>query len=137
MTARIWKISTNKKLYDITQGNIKKSSETAQNLGLEVLLEVHNQIEIQKVLMPSVNIVGVNNRNLKTFEVSLNTSKVLARYIPENFIKVSESGISSTLAIKSLKSHGYHGFLIGENFMKTESPGIAANNFIKSLSQWN
>ena len=90
---------------------IRLLSETAQNLGLEVLLEVHNQIEIQKVLMPSVNIVGVNNRNLKTFEVGLNTSKVLARYIPENFIKVSESGISSTLAIKSLKSHGYHGFL--------------------------
>ena len=84
--------------------------------------------------MPSINIVGVNNRNLKTFEVNLNTSKVLAPHIPKNFIKVSESGISSTAAIKSLKSYGYHGFLIGENFMKTESPGIAANNFIKSLS---
>ena len=113
---------------------IRLLSETAQNLGLEVLLDVHNQIEIQKVLMPSINIVGVNTRNLKTFEVNLNTSKVLARHIPKNFIKVSESGISSTEAIKSLKSYGYRGFLIGENFMKTESPGIAANNFIKSLS---
>ena len=80
---------------------------------------------------------GLNNRNLKTFEVSLETSKQLAEDIPDDFVKVSESGISSTVAIKSLKPYGYEGFLIGENFMKTNTPGIAAADFIKTLTLWN
>jgi indole-3-glycerol phosphate synthase len=83
--------------------------------------------------MPSLNMLGVNNRNLKTFEVSLDTSMALAELIPDDFVKVSESGISSTAAIKALQPYGYQGFLIGENFMKTESPGLAAADFIKTL----
>ena len=112
---------------------IRQLSETAQSLGLEVLLEVHDQSELQKALMPSLNMLGVNNRNLKTFEVSLDTSMALAELIPDDFVKVSESGISSTAAIKALQPYGYQGFLIGENFMKTESPGLAAADFIKTL----
>ena len=77
--------------------------------------------------------IGVNNRNLKTFKVSLNTSKILSEKIPADFIKVSESGISSVEAIKELKPFGYQGFLIGENFMKTDNPGESANQFIKEL----
>lgn len=113
---------------------IKQLSETAQSLDLEVLLEVHNREELDKAIMPSLDMLGVNNRNLKTFEVSLETSKQLAEHIPGDFVKVSESGISSTAAIQSLKPFGYQGFLIGENFMKTNTPGIAAAEFIKTLT---
>ena len=114
---------------------IKQLSQTAQSLGLEVLLEVHNQEELNKALMPSLDMIGVNNRNLKTFEVSLETSMALAEFIPNDFVKVSESGICSPGAIQTLKPYGYEGFLIGENFMKTESPGLAASSFIKTLIQ--
>ncbi len=83
--------------------------------------------------MPSIDMLGVNNRNLKTFEVSLEISKTLSEQIPNDFVKVSESGISSIEAIKELQPYGYKGFLIGENFMKTENPGQSAKEFIKSL----
>ena len=118
----------------LDRGQIKQLSQTAQILGLEVLLEVHNPSELQKALMPSLDMLGVNNRNLKTFEVSLDTSIALAEYIPHDFVKVSESGISSTAAIQALQPYGYRGFLIGENFMKTDSPGLAAEGFIKTLT---
>ena len=117
----------------LTRDEIKQLSETAKSLGLEVLLEVHNEEELQKSLMPSLDMLGVNNRNLKTFEVSLDISKTLSRLIPNDFVKVSESGISSVEAIKDLKQYGYRGFLIGENFMKTDNPGKHATTFIKAL----
>ena len=119
----------------LNKNQIKELSEFAQSLGLEVLLEVHNVEELEKSIMPSLNLLGVNNRNLKTFEVSLETSKVLAEKIPDDFIKVSESGISDVESIKDLKEYGYKGFLIGENFMKTENPGASAVDFIKKLEQ--
>ena len=85
--------------------------------------------------MPSLDMIGVNNRNLKTFEVSLEISKTLSEAIPNNFIKVSESGISSVSAIKELQPFGYKGFLIGENFMKTNNAGAAAKAFINELEK--
>ncbi len=112
---------------------IKRFSESAKSLNLDVLLEVHNEEELHKSIMPSLDMLGVNNRNLKTFEVSLETSKSLSKLIPADFVKVSESGISTIEAIKDLKSYGYQGFLIGENFMRTENPGEAAKGFITSL----
>ncbi|EKF54995.1 indole-3-glycerol-phosphate synthase [Galbibacter marinus] len=112
---------------------IKSLSETAKSIGLEVLLEVHNNEELQKSIMPSIDLLGVNNRNLKTFDVSLQTSKSLAELIPDDFVKVSESGISSTEAIKELQPFGFKGFLIGENFMKTDHPGASAKSFISQL----
>ncbi len=117
----------------LTQSEIKTFSELAKSLHLDVLLEVHNTAELQKSIMPSLDMLGVNNRNLKTFEVSLETSKTLSQIIPDDFVKVSESGISSVEAIKELKPYGYKGFLIGENFMKSEDPGKSALNFIKAL----
>ncbi len=113
---------------------IKRFSELAKSLHLDVLLEVHNEEELHKSIMPSLDMLGVNNRNLKTFEVSLETSKTLSKLIPDDFVKVSESGISSIEAIMDLKPYGYQGFLIGENFMRTENPGIAAQEFISNLS---
>lgn len=117
----------------LTRNEIKSLSETAKSLGLDVLLEVHNLEELQKSIMPSLDMLGVNNRNLKTFEVSTDISKELSNHIPNDFVKVSESGISSVAAIKDLKPFGYQGFLIGENFMKTDNPGESALEFMKEL----
>ncbi len=112
---------------------IKQFSELAKSLNLEVLLEIHNEEELNKSVMPSLDMIGVNNRNLKTFEVSLETSKHLSSLIPNDFLKISESGISNVEAIKELKPYGYQGFLIGENFMKTENAGESAKTFIEGL----
>ncbi len=117
----------------LTREEIKNLSQFAQSLDLEVLLEVHNQDELEKSIMPSLDMLGVNNRNLKTFEVSTKISKDLSEKIPADFLKVSESGISSVDAIKDLQNYGYLGFLIGENFMKTEDPGKSASQFITKL----
>ena len=108
-------------------------SKTAKSLGLDILLEVHNLNELEKSIMPSIDLIGVNNRNLKTFKVSLETSRSLAEKIPAEFVKVSESGISKVASIKKLKAIGYEGFLVGENFMKTDNPGLAAKDFINQL----
>ncbi|NNC33263.1 MAG: indole-3-glycerol phosphate synthase TrpC [Croceitalea sp.] len=118
----------------LTRDEISKFSKSAKSLGLDVLLEVHDEDELQKSIMPSIDMLGVNNRNLKTFEVSLETSKALAYKIPGDFVIVSESGISSMDAIKELQPYGFQGFLIGENFMKTDDPGKAAHEFIQKLT---
>ena len=104
----------------------------AHELGLEVLLEVHNAEEIGHA-NDFVDMLGVNNRNLKTFEQSIQTSFDLAALIPEKFVKVSESGISKTETVKELRKVGYKGFLMGENFMKEENPAEALGNFIANL----
>lgn len=119
----------------LNHNEIKTFSELAKSLNLDVLLEVHNEEELQKSIMPSLDMLGVNNRDLKTFEVSLETSKTLSIKIPDDFVKVSESGISNVEAIKELKPYGYQGFLIGENFMKTTNPGKSALDFITALRQ--
>ena len=117
----------------LSKAEIKTLSELAKSLHLEVLLEVHNEAELKKSIMPSLDMLGVNNRDLKTFEVSLDTSKALSKLIPDDFVKVSESGISTIESIRELSTYGYRGFLIGENFMKTEDPGKSASDFIKKL----
>lgn len=118
----------------LSRKQIETFSKLAKSLGLDVLCESHNEEELQKSILSSVDLLGINNRNLKTFEVNLETSKELIKQIPDDFIKVSESGISSVAAIKELKPHGFQGFLIGENFMKTEDPGKSAAEFISQLS---
>lgn len=118
----------------LSKVEIKKLSELAKSLNLEVLLEIHNEEELHKSVMPSLDMIGVNNRNLKTFEVSLDTSKHLSKVIPDDFIKISESGISNIESIKELQHYGYQGFLIGENFMKTDNAGESAKLFIENLS---
>jgi indole-3-glycerol phosphate synthase len=107
-------------------------SQLAQSLGLEVLLEIHEPAELDKINQ-YINIIGVNNRNLKTFEVNTETSELVADKIPNGFIKISESGISSTLVIKKLKTFGYNGFLMGEKFMCTHDPVKTFSEFIKDL----
>jgi len=114
---------------------IKLFSELAKSIGLEVLLEVHNKEELNRSVMASLDMIGVNNRNLKTFEVSTKISKELGEMIPSEFVKVSESGISSVETIKDLKEYGYQGFLIGENFMKSNNAGESAKQFIDLLKE--
>ncbi len=119
----------------LNPGQIKQFSALASSLGLEVLLEVHNQEELERSLLPGIQMLGVNNRNLKTFEVNLDTSRKLAEKIPEGVVKVSESGISDPTAIRDLHQYGYRGFLIGENFMRSDDPGQSALEFIKGLKR--
>ena len=119
----------------LSKEELKAYSELAKSLELEVLLEIHNDKELNKSLHETVDMIGVNNRDLKTFEVSLETSKTLSALIPNDFVKVSESGISNVNAIKELQPYGFKGFLIGENFMKTENPGASAKEFIEDLNR--
>ena len=117
----------------LSQNQIRNLSLFAKSLNLEVLVEVHDFSELNKSVMPSIDILGVNNRNLKTFEVNLDNSRKLAEKIPDEFLKISESGINNPKSIKDLKKHGYKGFLVGENFMKTNNPGETAFKFIKKI----
>lgn len=107
----------------------------ARSLGLEVLMEVHNLAELERSLNPNIDVVGVNNRNLKTFEVDVNTSKTLAVHIPNAFVKVSESGIHDPETIADLKQAGFDGFLIGERFMTSGRPEKSCARFINTLNQ--
>jgi indole-3-glycerol phosphate synthase len=107
-------------------------TQTAKEIGLEVLVEVHSAEELEK-LNPQVDLVGVNNRNLKTFEVDVQTSILLSEQIPAQFVKISESGLSDPESIAQLRAEGFKGFLIGETFMKTEDPGKTCAEFIQKL----
>jgi len=110
---------------------IKALSQSAKSFGLSVLLEVHNRQELERSMMDTVDAIGVNNRNLNDFTVSLDHSLELVDLIPEQFIKVSESGISAPATIRQLREVGFHGFLIGENFMKTSDPSTAIKEFVQ------
>jgi indole-3-glycerol phosphate synthase len=104
----------------LTPGEIEKLARLAKSLGLNVLLEVHNREELDRSLCPELDAIGVNNRNLGDFSVSVGHSYELADHIPSDFLKISESGISE-------------GFLIGENFMKQADPGAAMKEFVNAL----
>ncbi len=116
----------------LTQQEIKQFTTLAQNLGLEVLLEIHAEEELDKCIS-EIELVGINNRNLKTFEVDFENSIRLANSLPQNVVKIAESGIGNINNIIELKQHGFDGFLIGENFMKTAEPEMAAKKFIKGI----
>lgn len=115
----------------LSPAEIKTLGTLARSLGMETLLEVHDQEELDRSLGDYISVVGVNNRNLKNFsEQNVEASKVLASKIPSQFVKVSESCISGPEIITELKAYGYRGFLIGESFMKTDNPGKALSDFI-------
>ncbi len=113
---------------------IKDFSKKAHDLGLEVLLEIHDQEELERSPLENVDVVGVNNRNLKNFaENNVNASLALADKIPASIVKISESCISQPETINLLKSVGYRGFLIGETFMKEANPGTKLAEFIAKI----
>jgi len=117
----------------LTPAQIRQLSSLAKSLGLNVLLEVHNLEELQRSIVPTLDAIGVNNRNLADFTVSVETSYQLAEHIPSEFLKISESAISNPDTIKQLKKVGFNGFLIGENFMKQADPGAAMQEFVEKL----
>jgi len=116
----------------LSKQQMQQLARAAKNLQLEVLLEVHNEAELEHVC-DEVDMVGVNNRNLKTFEVNINTSLDLINKMPQNKPAVAESGISNVDTIVTLRHAGFKGFLIGENFMKHASPSVAFADFINEL----
>ncbi len=113
----------------------KQLAAFAVKLGLEVLLEVHTKEEAQNYPNEFTGIVGVNNRNLDNFKVNIQTSKDLSAVIPDNFVKVSESGINDPIRVLELKKYGFQGFLIGEYFMQSANPHLKCSEFIKTLKK--
>jgi indole-3-glycerol phosphate synthase len=106
----------------------------ASDLGLDVLFEIHEKKDIEK-LNDKIRIIGVNNRNLKTFDVSMNNSRELLSKLPVSCLKVAESGFSTCKDVNELFALGYDVFLIGENFMRSDNPGETAKNFIDDLKK--
>ncbi|WP_134089590.1 indole-3-glycerol phosphate synthase TrpC [Olivibacter sp. XZL3] len=117
----------------LSKEEVASLAQYAKDLGLNVLLEVHNEEELEASLFDTIDAIGVNNRNLKDFTVSIDHSLALVDRIPESFIKVSESGISDPLIIGQLKEAGFQAFLIGENFMKTADPAESIKRFVSEL----
>lgn len=116
----------------LTVEETKSLAHKAKQLGLDVLLEIHNEQELNHI-NEYVDVVGVNNRNLGTFVTDIQVSFDLADKIPNEFVKISESGISQPQTVIDLQQVGYKGFLMGENFMKTSNPGKALEDFINQL----
>ena len=116
----------------LSPAEVETLAQFAQSLDMEVLLEIREAEELD-ALNGFVDLVGVNNRNLKTFEVNTDQSVQLADLITNQFIKISESGIGAPAAIQQLRKCGYRGFLMGEAFMKTNDPGTVCKTVIESL----
>jgi indole-3-glycerol phosphate synthase len=116
----------------LTAAEVKRLTAVAKNLGLEVLLELHDEKELDHICS-EIKLVGINNRDLKTFEVDMERSLKMAEKIPADKIKIAESGISSLENIRLFKENGFKGFLIGENFMKEADPGKAFVEFVTGL----
>ena len=113
----------------LTKVQCKSLMDKAHTLGLEVLLEMHSESELEYAdLQP--DLCGINNRNLGSFVTDVENSFRLAELLPKDAVKVSESGISDPATVRALRSSGFRGFLIGENFMKTPDPGQALREFI-------
>ncbi|EOR93089.1 Indole-3-glycerol phosphate synthase [Arcticibacter svalbardensis MN12-7] len=117
----------------LTPPQIAHFAKLAKGIGLNVLLEVHNQQELDQSIVDDLDAIGVNNRNLDNFTVSVQNSYDLVKLIPDQFLKISESGISDPQTIIALKKAGFNGFLIGENFMKHQDPGLAIQEFVNEL----
>lgn len=111
---------------------VKKLATFAKNIGLNVLLEIHSEKELVHIC-DEVDVVGINNRDLKTFKVDINHSIELCKKIPSHKIKISESGIEDVETIHHLKMNGFSGFLMGEKFMKEKDPGKAFDDFVNKL----
>jgi indole-3-glycerol phosphate synthase len=116
----------------LTPESVRELARYAHSLELEVLLEIHNEEELGHI-DEQVDVVGINNRNLADFVTDTAVSERLAASIPDRFVKISESGISSPETVRRLRKAGFRGFLMGENFMKTADPAEALREFIQEL----
>lgn len=115
----------------LTKDEVYNLAKTAKEIGLEVLLELHSEDQMEKI-NEFIDLIGINNRNLKNFEVDIQKSKQILKQLPQNLIKVAESGISDPETVKELRQAGFQAFLIGENFMKADNPSQAFEQFVKA-----
>jgi indole-3-glycerol phosphate synthase len=118
----------------LAPAKVKSLATFAKECGLEVLLELHEENEIDHIC-DEVDMIGINNRSLKTFEVDIDRSLQMGRNLPTNRVLVAESGINSIDTIKVFRDAGFKGFLMGENFMKEEDPGLAFKLFVSELQR--
>lgn len=118
----------------LTPGDVKRLAAFASSLDLEVLLEIHSENELAHIC-DETSLIGVNNRNLQTFEVDLERSLKMAEKIPPEKVRIAESGIDSVSTIRLFRENGFKGFLIGENFMKSKNPAKAFAEFANELAQ--
>ena len=117
---------------DLSLSECRHLSALAKDLGLEVLLEIHDENELDYV-GDNIDMVGVNNRHLGTFHTDVMNSMRIAPLLPSDYVLVSESGISSATTVKELRSAGFRGFLIGETFMRSADPGKSLRKFIQEI----
>jgi len=117
----------------LTKKQMQSYSNLAHELGMEVFLETQNEAEILENIDLNFDLIGINNRNLNSFEVSVENSIKLAQLLPKSSIKIAESGINSLETIQLLKANGFDGFLIGEYFMKEQNPAEQCKNLIRQL----
>ncbi|WP_185860905.1 indole-3-glycerol phosphate synthase TrpC [Blattabacterium cuenoti] len=118
----------------LSKNQINSFSKLAKTLDLEVIIEIHNEFEVDKIT-DNLDIVGINNRSLQTFTVDYDNCFRLSSKIPNNYIKIAESGIDDVNHILKLRKQGFKGFLIGEYFMKEKDPGKICQFFLESLSK--
>lgn len=116
----------------LSKAALHQLAELAHSIGLEVLVEVHSVEELER-LSSHTDVVGVNNRNLKTFEVSIQQSLDILPYLPNELVKISESGLRDPQKVATLRQAGFEGFLIGEYFMQAEDPGAHCRQFIQQV----
>lgn len=109
----------------LDDARLESLREAAGHLGLATLIEVHDVAELERALAAGADIVGVNNRNLRTLEVDTRASDAIAQRLPSDVIAVSESGLKTADDLHRLRQLGYHAFLIGERFMAATDPGAA------------
>ena len=119
------------------KGRIKEYLEVTEELNMNAIVEVHNREELEKVIDTGCRIIGINNRDLRTFDVDLNTTAELKKFIPEDILVISESGISNPDDIGELRKLGVSTFLIGESFMKSDDPGAELGKYIKQAQSVN
>jgi indole-3-glycerol phosphate synthase len=118
----------------LSKKEVSRLTELVLNLGMDILFEIHDEKDLDK-MNPEIKIIGINNRNLKTFEVSMDNSRDLFHHLPLNCIKVAESGFQTYKEVIKLFTTGYNAFLIGGEFMRSKNPGETAARFIKDLKK--
>lgn len=115
----------------LSQGELSALSRSARGHGLDILCEVHDAAELRRALDAECDVIGVNTRDLRTFQVSLEIAFDLAEKFPSGVVRVAESGIHSSDDIAKLIAAGYHAFLVGESLMRAESPGMALRELLQ------
>ena len=117
----------------LSQIELKSLAHAARSRGLDVLCEVHDRDELHRALDTGFELIGVNSRNLRTFEVHLETALILAEQIPAQVVRVAESGIHSSADVSRLRAAGYHAFLVGELLMRASHPGEALQELLSAV----